>query len=78
MTTQYVLTGPDGVSRFYAYFADLLADVQHLGFTEYEIDYETVEPEMKTVTNLMSGIEIEIPVDTRRCCDPSTELYWSM
>lgn len=33
---------------------------------------------MKTVRNLMSGKEIEIPVDTPRSCDPSTELYWSM
>lgn len=33
---------------------------------------------MKKVRNLMSGIEIEIPVNTPRCCDPSSELYWSM
>lgn len=33
---------------------------------------------MKRVINLMSGKEIEIPVDTPRSCDPSTELYWSM
>ena len=33
---------------------------------------------MKTVRNLMSGKEIQIPVDTPRSCDPSTELYWSM
>lgn len=33
---------------------------------------------MKKVRNLMSGAEIEIPVNTPRCCDPSTELYWSM
>ena len=33
---------------------------------------------MKTVTNLMSGVEIEIPHDTPRSCDPSSELYWSM
>ena len=35
-------------------------------------------PTMKTVTNLMSGVEIEIPHDTPRSCDPSSELYWSM
>lgn len=35
-------------------------------------------PTMKTVTNLMSGVEIQIPHDTPRSCDPSSELYWSM
>ena len=35
-------------------------------------------PTMKTVTNLVSGVEIEIPHDTPRSCDPSSELYWSM
>ena len=35
-------------------------------------------PTMKTVTNLMTGKEIEIERDTPRCCDPSSELYWSM
>lgn len=32
----------------------------------------------KTVRSLMTGEEVAIPVDTPRCCDPSTELYWSM
>ena len=32
----------------------------------------------KVVKNLMTGKEIEIPVDTPRCCDPSSERYWSM
>ena len=35
-------------------------------------------PTMKTVVNLMSGKEIQIPHDTPRACDPSSELYWSM
>ena len=35
-------------------------------------------PSMKTVTNLMSGKQIQIPHDTPRSCDPSSELYWSM
>ena len=34
--------------------------------------------EMKTVKVLTTGQEIQIPVDTSACCDPSTELYWSM
>lgn len=28
--------------------------------------------------NLMSGKEFTQPVNTPRCCDPSSELYWSM
>jgi hypothetical protein len=32
---------------------------------------------MKTVRNLMTGQEIEIPHDTPRACDPSSELYWT-
>ena len=35
-------------------------------------------PTMKTVVNLMSGKEIQIPHNTPRSCDPSSELYWSM
>ena len=35
-------------------------------------------PAMKTVRNLRSGKEIQIPHDTPRSCDPSSELYWSM
>lgn len=30
------------------------------------------------VTNLMSGKQVRQSVNTPRCCDPSTELYWSM
>jgi hypothetical protein len=32
----------------------------------------------KKVKNLMTDTMIEIPVNTPRCCDPSTETYWSM
>ena len=42
------------------------------------VDYATYRAPMKKVRNLMSGVEIEIPADTPRCCDPSSELYWSM
>jgi len=35
-------------------------------------------PTMKTVKNLMSGVEVQIPHDTPRACDPSSELYWSI
>ena len=80
-TTNYVLTGSDGIPRFYGEFASLLADLEYLGFTAYEIEVREKtfeEVPMKTVRNLMSGKEIEIPVDTPRSCDPSSELYWSM
>lgn len=33
---------------------------------------------MKTVKNLMTGQEVEIPTDTPYCCDPSSERYWSL
>ncbi len=54
-----------------------------LVYTVWEISkYRTwigLEPvKMKKVRNLMTGVEIEIPEDTPRSCDPSTELYWSM
>jgi hypothetical protein len=32
----------------------------------------------KKVINLLSGQEIEIDSNTPRCCDPSSELYWTM
>jgi len=35
-------------------------------------------PVMKTVRNLMTGKDVQIPADTPRSCDPSSELYWSM
>ena len=43
--------------------------------SQYRFEYF---PKMKTVTNLMTGKEIQIERDTPRCCDPSSELYWSM
>ena len=35
-------------------------------------------PTMKTVRNLMTGQDVQIPHDTPRSCDPSSETYWSM
>lgn len=35
-------------------------------------------PAMKTVKNLMTGKEMQIPHDTPRSCDPSSELFWSI
>ena len=34
--------------------------------------------ETMTVNNLMTGLPVEIPVNTPRSCDPSCELYWTM
>lgn len=34
-------------------------------------------PTMKTVKNLITGQEVQIAHDTPRCCDPSSETYWS-
>jgi hypothetical protein len=44
----------------------------------YSLAEAAVNQPMKRVKVLTTGEEIEIPVDTPRCCDPSTELYWSM
>jgi hypothetical protein len=49
--------------------------LHHYPRTQYRIEFC---PTMKTVTNLMSGKPVEIPHDTPRACDPSSELYWSM
>jgi len=35
-------------------------------------------PTMKTVRNLMSGVDIQIPHDTPWACNPASETYWSM
>lgn len=46
---------------------------------DLEVYVKTIRPEPKmiTVVSLMSGKPIQIAEDTPRCCDPSTELYWS-
>lgn len=46
-------------------------------YTPADYYYNTVVG-MKTVINLMTGKEIQIPTNTPRCCDPSSELYWTM
>ena len=39
----------------------------------------TTHVDYKEVTSYMDPkVKIKIPVNTPRCCDPSTELYWSM
>lgn len=41
----------------------------------YRFEYN---PAYKTVKSLMTGQDVVIAADTPRCCDPSSELYWSM
>lgn len=42
---------------------------------KYRVEWH---PATKTVKNLMTGKDVEVAWDTPRCCDPSSELYWSM
>lgn len=42
---------------------------------KHRIEYH---PKTKIVKNLMSGKDVEIAYNTPRCCDPSSELYWTM
>lgn len=47
-----------------------------VNYATYEYYAESVVTK-KTVINLMSGKEVEIDSNTPRCCDVSSELYWS-
>jgi len=55
---------------------------RNAGSYEYEFtndqDYYNRVVTKKTVKNLMTGQMIEIDSNTPRCCDPSTELFWTM
>jgi hypothetical protein len=52
--------------------------VEAKGYDINCLDVDRKEEEMKIVKSLMSGKDVEIAKDTPRCCDPSSELYWSM
>jgi hypothetical protein len=43
-------------------------------------DYDTYlrRNDRRTVVSLMTGKEVSIAADTPRCCNPSSEAYWSM
>jgi len=60
--------------------AGMQREVEELYLHHYPRSQFRIEfcPTMKTVVNLMSGREIQIPHDTPRSCDPSSELYWTM
>lgn len=49
--------------------------VHHYPRGDFRIEYF---PTMKTVKNLMTGVDVQIAHDTPRACDPSSELYWTM
>lgn len=55
---------------------------RNAGSFEYQYttdeDYYTRVVSKKTVKNLMTGKMIEIDSNTPRCCDPSSETYWTM
>lgn len=57
--------------------AGMTREVAELNLPKGKFRVEFV-PTMKTVKNLMTGTLVEIPHDTPRSCDPSSELYWSM
>lgn len=40
--------------------------------------YHSMIEQRVTRRNLMTGTEFTQTVNTPRCCDPSSELYWSM
>jgi len=52
-------------------------DMGKYGMASLEWFTENIEKTV-TVKSLMNGAEIRQPINTPRCCDPSTELYWSM
>ena len=48
--------------------------LHHYPRSQFRIEYN---PTTRTVRNLMTGRDIEIDADTPRCCDPSSERFWS-
>lgn len=42
-----------------------------------DIFYDKYIRRTKVVKNMMSGKELTIDINTPRCCDPSSELYWT-
>ena len=83
--TGLIVTDGPNKTRAYKTFGAAKATRTRLcrkaGWNEAQLNIvarETYRVPTKKVKNLMSGIEIEIDADTPRCCDPSSELYWTM
>jgi hypothetical protein len=55
-----------------------VADLRHALYRPQDGYHLEFDETYKVVRNLMSGAEVVIARDTPRCCDPSSELYWSM
>jgi hypothetical protein len=69
------------VVRVYAYEKCALNRLSRLGDGYSVTDgatFVSLPVPMKTVKNLMTGEDVEIPVDTPWCCNPASETYWSM
>jgi len=66
----------------YKTFAGALRAARQKGYAGPEVDpkvaYLANEGKTKIVTSLVGGQLVRIPVNTPRCCDPSSELYWTM
>ena len=83
--TGLIITDGPNKTRAYTTFGAAKATRTRLcrkaGWSENQLNIvtrETYRAPTKKVKNLMSGVEIEIDADTPRCCDPSSELYWTM
>lgn len=64
--------------NMYASASPEMADLARPALTGEDIREELDISNTKLVRNLMSNALVRIPIDTPRCCDPSSELYWSM
>jgi N-acetylmuramic acid 6-phosphate (MurNAc-6-P) etherase len=64
-----------------AYFASITVGGEYtprlavMDAVEY---YATLGAQKRTVRNLMTGLPVEIDINTPLSCDPSSETYWSM
>ena len=85
--TTYILKGRNGKETYLseaAAYAALTRAKKAPGFKvrEYAIAessyfHEKIEKQVER-TNMMTGKKFKQPINTPRCCDPSTELYWCM
>ena len=55
----------------------LLQDREQYRIADYSDFINNIEKTV-VVKNLMSGKDVKQSANTPRCCDPSSELYWSM
>lgn len=71
-------------ARLYGYRTEAAAKAARTRFLKGAVDAPELvvvrqnELPTRTVRNLMSGEEVEIPINTPLSSDPSSETYWSM